>query len=76
MSKLISIETDKDLVRDLSTNGLINTNPSEYDQYLLRKKQKDDEISTIHNMQEEIHSLKNDLLEIKNLIMRMGCNGK
>lgn len=76
MSQLVSIETDKDLVRDLSNNGLINTNPGEYDQYLLRKKQKEDELCTIHNMQEEIHSLKNDLMEIKNLIMRMGCNGK
>lgn len=76
MTHLVSIESDKDLARDLSTNGLINTNPSEYEKYLLQKKQKEDELSTIHTMQEEIHSLKNDLLEIKKLIIGMGCNGK
>ena len=75
MQKLVYIETDADLARDLSTNGIVNTNPNEYEKYLLQKKQKESEMTVINTMQEEIYSLKNDLIEIKKLIMGIVCNG-
>lgn len=76
MTQFVSIETDKNLGRDLSTNGVISTNQCEYEKYLLQKRQKEEEKGMIHSMQEEIHSLKNDLLEIKRLILGMACDGK
>jgi len=76
MSHLLSIQTDKNLGRDVSTNGVINTNPNEYEKYLSQRKQKEDDMKAIHSMREDIHSLKNDLLELKQLILGMDCHGK
>ena len=40
MSNFIPVEGNNDLVRDNNTNQIINTNESEYQQYITRRKQK------------------------------------
>ena len=69
MSDLISIESDISLARDISTNAIVNTNSSEYNKYLLMRKQKEAEHQSINQMQTEIECLKSDLCEIKNLLL-------
>lgn len=69
MSDLISIESDISLARDISTNAIVNTNSSEYNKYLLMRKQKEAEHQSINQMQTEIECLKSDLCEIKKLLL-------
>lgn len=63
--------SDEKLVRDLSTNALINTNVSEYDLILQKRKQ----VKTIQNLQQQIDSLKKDFDDIKKTLLQT-INGR
>lgn len=69
MSKLVSIETDNNLARDLSSNTIINTNGNAYEKYMSCKKRQEEDKNKIENMQTEIASLKDDLKIIKELLL-------
>jgi len=56
------------LVRDPRTNSIINTNKSEYQQYLLNKQIKKTEQKKIQSLESEVTDIKNDLEEIKSLL--------
>jgi len=56
------------LVRDPRTNSIINTNKSEYEQYLLNKQIKKTEQKKIQSLESEVTDIKNDLEEIKSLL--------
>lgn len=62
------IEGHSYLKRDLKTNSIVNTNMSEYKEYVSRRKLKHEENEKIQNLEEEIASIKDDLGEIKNLL--------
>lgn len=62
------IEGHSYLKRDLKTNSIVNTNMSEYREYVSRRKLKSEENEKIQNLEEEIASIKDDLSEIKNLL--------
>jgi hypothetical protein len=69
MSQLVSIETDNNLARDLSSNTIINTNGNAYEKYMSCKKRQEEDKNKIENMQTEIASLKDDLKIIKELLL-------
>jgi hypothetical protein len=69
MENLISIETNPSLVRDLDTNGIINTNKDNYNRYIHSKKKREEEVSKIQSIEDDIKCLKDDLCEIKNLLI-------
>ena len=56
------------LVRDQKTNSIINTNRSEYDQYMHRKQTKQEEQQKMQSLESEVAHIKNDLEEIKSLL--------
>ena len=63
------------LVRDLKSQAIINTDSDAYARYMARKtkqKVKDDEVRQVIR---EVNELKNDMREIKNLIIGM-ANGR
>lgn len=62
------VEGHNNLVRDEVTNAILNTNISEYENYLQLKSIKEKENSRIENLENNINNLKGDLDEIKNLI--------
>ena len=68
MSNFIPVEGNNDLVRDNNTNQIINTNESEYQQYITRRKQKKLEKEKALNVERDISSLRNEITEIKDLI--------
>ena len=64
----MKVEGHSNLVRDEETNAILNTNSSEYNNYLAiraRKKQGSDRIDTMEN---DLKSLKDDINEIKTLL--------
>lgn len=67
----IKVTGHSNLVRDPSSNGIINTNKSEYLEYVSRKKSKNYENEKIKNLENDLESLKSDIGEIKNLLKRL-----
>ena len=68
MSNFIPVEGSNDLVRDNNTNQIINTNESEYQQYIARRKQKKLEKEKALDVERDISSLRDEITEIKDLL--------
>ena len=68
MSKFIKVEGHSNLVRDTYSNGIVNTNVSEYQIYMQRVKNREKQGDQIRNAVKEINTLKTELREIKNLL--------
>ena len=64
----IKVKNNQNLVRDTESNCIINTNKSEYEQYLARKKQKQNEMNKVDNLERDISTLRNEISEIKDML--------
>jgi hypothetical protein len=62
------------LIRDPKTNAIINTNMSEYQEYIMRKEAKNKEDQKIQNLERDLDSIRGDLDEIK-FLLRSLTNG-
>ena len=67
MSRL-KVEGYASLVRDTRSNGIINTNQSEYKMYMARIRAREQQGDEIRNAVKEINTLKAELREIKSLL--------
>ena len=67
MSRL-KVEGYASLVRDTRSNGIINTNQSEYKMYMARVRVREKQGDEIRNTVKEINNLKTELREIKSLL--------
>jgi hypothetical protein len=56
------------LVRDTRSNGIVNTNTTEYQMYMSRVRAREKQGDEIRNAVKEINNLKTELREIKDLI--------
>ena len=66
--KYLKVEGHNHLLRDPKTNSIVNTNMSEYQEYVLRRETKNDENQKIQNLESDVANMKNDLDEIKSLL--------
>jgi oligoendopeptidase F len=64
----LKVEGYSHLVRDKSTNSIINTNMSEYQEYISRKNAKNVENQKVQNLEKDLTNMKEDINEIKNLL--------
>ena len=62
------VKGNSNLVRDNSTNAILNTNMTEYNNYLRMRNLKQNENRKIIDMENDLASVKDDLNEIKNLL--------
>ena len=62
------VDGHKNLIRDENTNAILNTNLSEYDNYIRRRAQRKQGTDRIDNMEDDLKSLKDDINEIKTLL--------
>ena len=68
----LKVEGHTSLERDIYSNGIVNTNRSEYTVYMSRIKAREKQGDEIRTDVKEINSLKAELREIKNLIKGLG----
>lgn len=68
---LVKIENNPNLVRDLSSGAVINTNTTEYENYLSKRKANAELKEQIKQNADEIKELKSDVSEIKNLLISL-----
>jgi|TARA_Y100000816_G_C25612421_1_gene327447 uncharacterized protein YaiL (DUF2058 family) len=71
MSNFIPVEGNSDLVRDSRTNQIINTNNTEYEQYLARRKKRKLEKEKSLSVEQDLATLKNEMNEIKSLLKEL-----
>ena len=68
----IKVEGYENLVRDVRSNAIVNTNKSEYQMYMARIRAREKHGDDIRNAVKEINTLKAELREIKELIKGLG----
>jgi len=64
----LKVEGHNNLVRDPNTNSIINTNMSEYQQYVARRNVKSEENQKLESLESDVTNIKSDLNEIKMLL--------
>ena len=67
----LKVEGFESLVRDVKSNGIVNTNKSEYQMYMARIRAREKHGDEIRNAVKEINTLKAELREIKNLLQEV-----
>ena len=67
----IKVKGHHNLIRDPKTNSIINTNMSEYNEYLSKRDRKLKEDEKVNNLESDIINMKEDLDEIKFLLRRL-----
>lgn len=66
---IVKIEGKDGLVRDMSTRAIINTNKSEYENYLERRKATLAKNKQLEEHSEEINNIKTELSDIKQMLL-------
>lgn len=66
--KYIKVKDHNSLLRDPNTGSIVNSNMTEYEQYIARRDVKEQEYKQIHKLQDEVDIIKDDLNEIKTLL--------
>ena len=69
MVKIVKIEGKDGLVRDISTSAIINTNRSEYQNYINRRDSVLSKQRQIQEHSEEINNIKTELSDIKQMLL-------
>ena len=64
----IKVKDNEHLIRNTNSNCIVNTNKSEYEEYLTRRKLKKSEKSKIDNLERDMSTLRNEITEIKDLL--------
>ncbi len=67
----LKVEGYESLVRDVSSNAIVNTNRSEYQLYMARIKSREKQGDEIRSAVKEINNLKAELREIKSLLQEV-----
>lgn len=71
MHNYLKVEGSDSLVRDISTHAIINNSSVEYDNYLKRKNSVLSQQNQIQQHSEDINNIKQELSEIKDLLLML-----
>ena len=74
MDKFLRVENDTSLVRDTSSNAIINQNRSEFDKFMSLSQKKYKEKNELDTMKSDLDTLKSDMEEIKSLLKSLARN--
>ena len=69
--ELVKVKNHENLGRDPFTNGIVNTNKSQYDEYISNRDVREKETQS---MKQDLDDLKNEMNEIKQLLRNL-ANG-
>ena len=69
MKEYVKVKDHLGLVRDPRTNAILNTNKSEYDEYMKAKKKNASKSERVEKLETDVNDIKSDLNEIKSLLL-------
>ena len=75
-TKFSKVEGYNNLIRDNSTNAILNTNMNDYQNYKNLKLAKESEGQKLQKLEDDMSRMKNDLDEIKNLLTALTYESK
>jgi len=64
----MKVKGHSNLIRDENSNAILNTDSTEYNNYLSLRSKKKQGADRIDNMEDDLKSLKDDINEIKTLL--------
>ena len=67
----LKVEGYENLARDIKSNGIVNTNKTEYQIYMARIRSREKQGDEIRSAVKEINNLKAELREIKSLLQEV-----
>ena len=67
----MKIEGHPNLIKDENSNAILNTNNSEYENYIQSRAKRKQGTNRIDNMENDLKSLKDDINEIKTLLKEL-----
>lgn len=71
MSEYIKVDGKDGLVRDMSTRAIINTNKSDYQNYLNRVTANKEKQRQIEEHSQDINNIKTELSDIKQMLLML-----
>jgi hypothetical protein len=71
MTHFVKIENNDSLVRDMTSGAIINTNSTEYQNYLNKRNASKQMRDKIKENSEEIKEIKSEISEIKQLLISL-----
>ena len=71
MSDTIKVQGHTHLVRDLKYQAIINTESNDYARYMARKAKQQKKDDQLRDVIRDVNELKNEMREIKNLLVEM-----
>jgi len=69
--RFLNVEERPDLIRDTSSNAIINRNTSAYDMAKKRAQEAQSQRDDIRNATREINNIKSEMHEIKGLLQKL-----
>ena len=69
MNEYVKVKDHLNLERDHRTNAILNTNKNEYEEYIERRNKRRSESERVGTLESEVKDIKNDLNEIKSLLL-------
>jgi len=69
--EFIKVKNQPNLMRDPSSNAILNDNQSDYDEYIARRDAVNKEKEKSLNVEEDVANLKSELSEIKSLLKEL-----
>ena len=71
MSNYLQVEGHNDLVRDVNSKAIINTNMAAYEASVKRSKSAQNQKDELRDAVRDINILKNEMKEIRSLLIKM-----
>lgn len=71
MRQFLKVEGHSALVRDTATGAILNNNRTEYEEYLAKKRQAEAREAEISQHTEDINNIKNELQDIKSMLIQL-----
>jgi len=68
MGQLLKVEQNTSLVRDVSSNAILNNNTSDYQNYIKNKQAALSKTNELSRQSERINNLEQDITEIKKML--------
>ena len=69
--EFIKVKNQPNLMRDPSSNAILNDNQSDYDEYIARRDAANKQKEKSLNVEEDVANLKSELSEIKSLLKEL-----
>ena len=70
-NEFVKVKDHQNLMRDPLSNGILNDNQSDYDEYVARREAANKAKEKSSNMEEDLANLKGEINEIKSLLKEL-----